>query len=151
MSTYVIRETFFRPDAECAREETSIPASLYNAMLSLRREEGSAGPFVPIRSMQYMAFIDREETIFVDAAGGYAHRDGQGGRLIRIAWRPASKRDSLSAPVFCEVVYYFTGSKEIQRRLLSEFGPAVAGMLERRRADVEGVCEGRILPFAVAR
>ncbi|WP_386028827.1 hypothetical protein [Thiorhodococcus fuscus] len=147
MSSYFVRETFFRPDCEVAREQTRIPASLYGALVSLRRDAGDKGVFVPIRSLQYLAVIDREEVVFVDAVGGYAHRDGEGGRLIRIAWRPVVRRDSLSAPVSCEVIYYFSGLKDIQRRLLSDLASEVAKTLERRFVEDGGVWEGRILPF----
>jgi hypothetical protein len=133
MSGYLIRETFFRPDQEVAREPSSIPASVYNGLqLLLRRSAGDA-VFVPIRSMQYQAVVDRHEVIFVDSHGGYAYQDGEGGRLIRIAWQPAVGRVSLSAPVACDIVYYFSDMKETQLRLLGEIQRSIKQMLERQQ------------------
>ncbi len=62
--------------------------------------------FVPLRAPPYQTVVEPDEVIFVDSHGGYAHQDGEGGRLIRIAWTltPPARRDSLSEPVPCEVV-----------------------------------------------
>jgi hypothetical protein len=147
MVDYLIRETFFRPDEALAHEQTRIPAALYNGLrLLLRRSTGSA-VFIPIRSMQYQAVVDREEVVFVDSHGGYAYQDGEGGRLIRIAWRPAVGRDSLSAPVPCEIVYYFRDLRETQTRLLGEIQPIITQMLERRRIADGPISALRILPL----
>lgn len=147
MADYLIRETFFRPDEALAHEQTRIPAALYNGLrLLLRRSTGSA-VFIPIRSMQYQAVVDREEVVFVDSHGGYAYQDGEGGRLIRIAWRPAVGRDSLSAPVPCEIVYYFRDLRETQMRLLGDIQPIITQMLERRRIADGPLSAPRILPL----
>jgi hypothetical protein len=147
MADYLIRETFFRPDEAVAHEHTRIPAALYNGLqLLLRRSTGSA-VFIPIRSMQYQAVVDREEVVFIDSHGGYAYQDGEGGRLIRIAWRPAVGRDSLSAPVPCEIVYYFRDLRETQTRLLGDIQPIITQMLERRRIADGPLSAPRILPL----
>jgi hypothetical protein len=147
MADNLIRETFFRPDEALAHEQTRIPAALYNGLrLLLRRSTGSA-VFIPIRSMQYQAVVDREEVVFVDSHGGYAYQDGEGGRLIRIAWRPAVGRDSLSAPVPCEIVYYFRDLRETQTRLLGDIQPIITQMLERRRIADGPLSAPRILPL----
>lgn len=149
MSRYLVRETFFRPDTEFARETSAISAGLHNRLrLLLGRAARPGGSlFVPIRSMQYLAVVEHEEIVFVDALGGYAHQDGEGGRLIRLAWRPSLGRESLSAPVPCEMIYYFSGSKEIQKRLMTDIGPALQRMLERQSAAGSAAWEGRVLPF----
>jgi len=87
--------------------------------------------------------------VFVDAHGGYAHQDGKGGRLIRIAWlpAPAGERDSLSAPVSCDVVYYFPGLKDVQRRLLAEIRPALEQLSRRQTERAGAAVERRVLPF----
>ena len=138
MATYSIRETFFRP-AEHSRQASALPADLYNALQLLLKGQTGTSVFVPIRAMQYQAVVERAEVIFVDSHGGYAHQDGVGGRLIRIAWvlTPPAGRESLSDPVPCEIVYYAPGLKETQWRLIGE----VRGMLqrvlkERREADL---------------
>lgn len=147
MASYFVRETFFRPDEAVARESSRIPAGIHNRMLELLRRSGGASVFVPIRAMQYLAVVERDEVVFVDGQGGYAYQDGEGGRLIRLVWRPAPERDSITAPVVCEIVYYFTDLREVQRRLLSEIGPALDQLLRRRRDRDIGAWEGRVLPF----
>jgi hypothetical protein len=148
MAPYTVRETFFRPE-EHSRERSALPADIVNSMRTLLNRGGGSCLFVPIRSMQYQAVVERDEIVFVDAQGGYAHQDGEGGRLIRIAWlpAPAGERDSLSGPVFCEMVYYFPDLKDVQRRLLAEIRPALAQFACRQTARAGAVVERRVLPF----
>jgi hypothetical protein len=145
MADYLMRETFFRPDEAHAYEQTRIPAALYNGMQLLLRRSAGKAVFIPIRSMQYQAVVDREEVVFVDSHGGYAYQDGEGGRLIRIAWRPAVGRESISDPVDCEVVYYYKDLKETQTRLLGEIHMAIKQMLERQRSTGEPTQTPRVL------
>jgi hypothetical protein len=141
-------ETFFRPD-EQGRERLAIPAALFNrCRLMLTRYE-SEHVFVPIRSMQYQAVIDRGEIIFVDNHGGYAVRDGHGGRLIVLAWLFSQDvgRNSLNEPVPIDLVSYSVESRAIHRRVMSEFPRALGRLEEKLR---ESHCEPRrkvILPF----
>ncbi|AFL74693.1 hypothetical protein [Thiocystis violascens] len=147
MSRYFVRETFFRPETEFARETSAISAGLHNRLrLLLGRTRPGGSLFVPIRSMQYLAVVEHDEIVFVDALGGYAHQDGEGGRLIRLAWRPAPGRESLSAPVPCDIIYYVSGAQVAQKRLMTELGPALQRMLERQSAE-SAAWEGRVLPF----
>lgn len=98
--------------------------------------------------MQYQAVLDREEVVFVDAQGGYAHQDGVGGRLIRIAWRPIrGPRDSLTDPVPCEILYYFAGLRETQWRLIGETRAALRLALERQRGSPPSAFERRVIPL----
>ncbi len=143
----VTRETFFRPEAEIEREHSALPADLINGLQLLLSRSGGENFFLPIRSMQYQAVITRDEIVFVDANGGYAHQDGVGGRLIRIAWQPATRRESLSAPVPCDIVYYFLDSKDLQRRLISEIRPTLKRVLERQRDRAPPAVAGQIVPF----
>jgi hypothetical protein len=148
MPRYYVRETFFRPQ-ELAREHSALPASLYNDLQLVLKRSGSENLFIPIRSMQYQAVVEGAEIIFVDSQGGYAHQDGEGGRLIRVAWRPApaAERESLTDPVPCEIVYYFPGLKEIQWRLMSEFPPVLVQILQRQREKSVRAGERRVLPL----
>jgi hypothetical protein len=141
-------ETFFRPQEE-ARQESAIPAGLYNTCQRLLRRIGADCLFVPIRSMQYQAVIDREEIIFVDSQGGYAYQDGQGGRLIRIAWepRPPEKRESLIESIPCDIVFYFPDLKETQLRLVGEFTRTLERIEQREREQQIADQGPRILPF----
>jgi hypothetical protein len=148
MTHYTVRETFFRPE-EHSRERSALPADIVNVMRTLLNRGGGSCLFVPIRSMQYQAVVERDEIVFVDAQGGYAHQDGEGGRLIRIAWlpAPAGERDSLSAPVSCEMVYYFPDLKDVQRRLLAEIRPALEQFSRRQTEPAGTAVERRVLPF----
>jgi len=139
MPQYFVRETFFRPD-EQHREVSALPADLINGLRLLLVRHGQDCLFVPIRRMQYQAVVERKEVIFVDGEGGYAHQDGVGGRLIRLAWRPQppSERVALDAPVPCEILYYFPDQKELQRRLVAELRPLIASILERQRRLMAG-------------
>jgi len=121
----VSTETFFRP-AEIARERVNLPAPLFNRCLLALNHATTRHVFVPVRSMQYQAVIDDSEIIFVDNQG-YAVSEGQGGRLIVLAWDVAlrSARDSLSAPVPIEIIYYNSDGHEIHRRLMGEFPKAL--------------------------
>jgi hypothetical protein len=145
---YRTRETFFRPVEPAARERSALPADIHNGLKLLLARDPGGCCFLPIRSMQYQAVIDRDEVVFVDAAGGYAHQDGVGGRLIRIAWRPdLLPRGSIAAPVPFEIVYYFQCLKEIQWRLIGETRAALKLVLERQRDKGVTACERRIIPF----
>lgn len=148
MSNYRVRETFFRPDQPCVRELTTLPADIHHGLQRLLTRDGGPCLFLPLRAMQYQAVIDREEVVFVDAHGGYAHQDGVGGRLIRIAWRPlGGPRDSLTEPVPCEVLHYFGGLKEIQWRLIGETRAALRLALERQRRSRPGALPPRVIPL----
>lgn len=135
MAQYRVRETFFRPDEPVARFPSALPAGLFNGLTRLIGH-GDGGPlFLPLRGLQYLAVIEREEVLFVDANGGYGYHNGVGGRLIRIAWRPRpGTRASLTAPVPCEIVFFFEGLEETQRRLVGELGAALSTALGRQRA-----------------
>ncbi len=144
-------ETFFRP-AELERERLSIPAALFNRCRLLVARCESEHVFVPIRSMQYLAVIDRQEIIFVDNHGGYAVSNGEGGRLIVVAWvfQQDTGRDSLNEPVTIELVFYSADTREIHRRLMSEFPKALDRLEEKQR---ESGCEPKqkiVLPFQPA-
>jgi hypothetical protein len=148
MPRYFVRETFFRP-REHTREQSALPSALYNdVQLLLSRSDGGS-LFIPIRAMQYQAVAERDEVIFVDNHGGYAHQDGEGGRLIRIAWRPApaGRRVSLSNPVPCEIVYYFPDLKETQWRLVTELSPLLGQILQRQREQDVRSIQSRVVPL----
>ncbi len=127
-------ETFFRP-SERRQEESTLPAYLFNLCRRLLGRARRGCVFVPIRTMQYLAVIDGEEVIFVDSQGGYQVFEGEGGRLIKLAWRfpPPASRESLTEPVAVAVVHYAEGLADVQRRLIGEFGRAMRQLDERRK------------------
>ncbi len=105
-------------DAELQREPRRLPATLYNTAHLLLEHSTDGVVFVPIRSMQFLAVIDREEIIFLDAE----HKS-----QVDIAWqhfRP-QLRESLADPVPYEAVYYCDNAEKTMTRLLVEFAPAL--------------------------
>jgi hypothetical protein len=136
----IVTETFFRPE-ELARERLAIPAVLYNKcrlMLTRCRYENI---FVPVRTMQMQAVIDLREVIFVDNQA-YAVRDGEGGRMILLAWQfgHGGPRDSLTEPVPIELVYFHELARELHTRLIGEFRKALE--IAANHAKENG-CEAR--------
>ncbi len=148
MSDFTVSEVFYRPP-ERQRRDWTMPLPLYRLARRLLHRSDTGCVFVPIRTMQFQAVIDREEVIFVDAQGGYMVQDGTGGRVVQLAWQPSppADLDSLAAPVPCRVVYYQPGLAEVQRRLVGEFQRAAALLLERwemRRPPPRGA---RVVPL----
>ena len=143
----LVTETFFRPE-ELARERLSIPAVLYNRCRLMLSRCHYAHVFVPVRSMQMQSVIDEEEVIFVDNQA-YAVRDGEGGRLIMLAWvfRHDKGRDDLTEPAPIELVYYHESARDLHTRLIGQFNSALDVMEQRYK---EHGCEPRskkVLPF----
>ena len=140
MTTFVT-ETFFLPD-EVERKSWSVPADIYNLSYSLQRRCQAGHVFVPIRSMQFMAVLDRNEIIFIDSQS-YAVSENEGGRLILIAWEfsESCDRDALTEPVPCEVVFYEQENKDVQLRLIAEFRQAME-LLDQRYRDEELPAKG---------
>ena len=140
-------ETFFRPP-QLACERLTIPAALYNqCRLALAR---CAQPhvFVPVRSLQVMAVIDAGEVIFVDSMA-YAVQDGEGGKLIFLAWcfQPAAGRDDLTAPAPVELRYYRDDARQLHGRLVGEFGRELEQLLARASKQDCAPRERRVLAF----
>lgn len=133
--TTTVTETFFLPD-EVERKSWSVPAEIYNLYHSLQMRCEVGHVFVPIRNMQFMAVLDKNEIVFVDSQS-YAVSEDEGGRLILIAWKFASShdRDALTDPIPCEVVFYEKKSTDLQLRLIAEFRQAMELMDKRYRDD----------------
>jgi len=140
-----VTETFFLPD-EVSRKDWLVAAETYNLYHSLLSRSQAEHVFVPVRSMQFLAVMDRNEIIFVDSQA-YAVSGNEGGRLILVSWQfPASNdRDSLSDPMPCQVVYYKDGGEDIQLRLTGEFRQSME-LLDKRYRNSDLPPEGaRIL------
>jgi len=140
-------ETFFLPD-EIERKAWSVPADIYNLYRSLLNKSSTGNVCVPIRSMQFLAVLDKNEIIFVDSLA-YAVSDNQGGRIILISWKFSSHhdRESLTDAVPCEVVYYARKDSTAQLRLATEFKQAM-DLMDQRFRDSKIPAEGaRILPL----
>jgi hypothetical protein len=126
-------QTFFRPD-EIKRERSAIRADVFNRCRLLLQRSPRDCAFVPIRAMQFLGVVTNDEVIFVDSEA-YAVRDGEGGRLILLAWQTAGapRRDSLTAPVSIDVVHYQPGQEDTQRRLVGELAKAADLLLARQQ------------------
>jgi hypothetical protein len=140
-------EIFFLPD-EINRQTISLPAPFYNRCRLLLSRCQYEHIFVPIRSMQYLAVIDRKEIIFIDSQA-YAVRDGEGGRMILLAWqfRADLRPDALNEPVPIDLVFYHPSAAEVQKRLMGDFSKSL-DILDARYRDAG--CEARVkkvLPF----
>ncbi|MCK5396479.1 MAG: hypothetical protein KAJ32_10820 [Gammaproteobacteria bacterium] len=131
--TNIVTETFFLPN-EVDRKSWLVPSETYNLYHSLQVRSQTGHVFVPIRSLQFMAVLDKNEIVFVDSQS-YATSRNEGGRLILIAWKfPTSHdRDALTDPMLCEVVFYEKKNSDLQLRLISEFRQAMELLDQRYR------------------
>jgi len=121
----------FERGREIHRERRTLPAEHYRKiLLLLSRSRSDNNLFVPIRSMQYLAVVDREEIVFVD---------GQGPRFIELAWcdfHPGERAD-LREPVSYTCVYYDEKGRAAMARLQGEFFKALE-ILENRQPRPDG-------------
>lgn len=143
--TTIVTETFFLP-AEVERQAWSIPSEIYNLYVSLLSRSTTGSVFVPIRSMQFLAVMDKDEIIFVDSHS-YAVSEDEGGRLILVAWKfsESRDRDSLSEPLPCEVVFYKQKNSDTQLRLVSEIRKSMELLDQRYRDEQLPVKGAKIL------
>ncbi len=119
-----MEERFYR-EQEIARVSAFLPAAIYNLAHTLLARTGSC-LFVPIRSLQYMAVLDKEEFIFVDS---------QNKAWVELAWqhfRPQT-RNALDERVPFEVVHYAPQAVETMKRLPGEFHKTLLMLAERDR------------------
>jgi hypothetical protein len=128
-----VTETFFLP-MEVERRPWSVPAAIYNLYRALLNRSETGHVFVPVRSMQFLAVMDKKEIVFVDSQS-YAVSKDEGGRLILIAWQFSHPhdRDSLSDAMPCEVVFYERKNADTQLRLIAEFRHALEALDQRYR------------------
>ena len=94
-----------------------------------------------------MAVIGDDEVIFVDSMD-YAVQDGEGGKLICLAWcfSPARDRDDLTAPAPVELRYYREDARQLHGRLVGEMDQQLERMLAGGfKPDCTRV--RRVLPF----
>jgi hypothetical protein len=138
--TITTTETFFLPK-EVDRKTWLVAADIYNLYHSLCARNIVGHVFVPIRSLQFMAVLDKNEIVFVDSQSYAVSKNkggkNEGGRLILIAWKfPVSHdRDSLDEPMLCEVVFYDKKNSDLQLRLISAFREALELMDQRYRDE----------------
>ena len=107
------------------REPAVLRADIYNRARLLLSASGQETLFVPIRPMQYLAFIQAGEFVFAD---------GIGPRVVQLIWHRfrTGERRALTDPVTFELVYFRPDAREIMRRLDVEFPRALALQASRR-------------------
>lgn len=127
-------------DRELQREMRRLPAATYNLAHTLLAHSPAGVVFVPIRAMQYLAIVDHEEIVFIDAARK---------SLIDMAWQHflPQQRSALDEPVAYEAVYYHPAAAEIMQRLQSEFPRALLALSEKEK--IAG--PGKILKLDIQR
>lgn len=133
-------EVFYRGE-ERGREPRRLPGEYYNLTRQLLHHSSTGHVFVPIRDMQYLAVIERDEIIFVSS-----HRRD----LIEIAWagfRPQA-RDSLDDPVPFTAIYYDSDGEETMKVLSGSFYRAMQTLLERMGSEGPADRRARILSFS---
>jgi hypothetical protein len=141
-------QSFFTPD-EFFCQETKVLSQTYNLAHVLLNRSQSSHLFIPIRSLQYLAIIEKNAFWFVDSLA-YAVRGDEGGRLIRISWHPlinANQREGLNQNMHCRVIFYGEDMSEIQNRLNSEFYQSMRQIDQRHRDSVNTDCKVSILPL----
>lgn len=144
-------QSFFTPD-EFSCQQTRLLSQTYNLAHVLLNRSQSDHLFVPIRSLQYLAIIEKNAFWFVDSLA-YAVRGDEGGRLIRVSWHPlisANERDSLIQHMDCRVVFYGEDMSEIQNRLSSEFYQSMLLVDQRHRDSLITASKVSILPLKPA-
>ena len=141
-------QSFFMPD-EFFCQKTRLLSQTYNLAHVLLNRNQSNHLFVPIRSLQYLAIIEKNAFWFVDSLA-YAVRGDEGGRLIRISWHPLIKpnqRESLAQDMDYRVIFYGEDMSEIQTRLNSEFYQSMLLLDQRHRDSLNTDCKVNILPL----
>lgn len=129
------QESFERGQA-LQRIDAALPAATYNLTRILLANNANGCVFVPIRAMQYLAVIDREEIIFVDS---------QYKRWVEVSWRSfkPQARGALDEAVAYQAVFYTPEGRDTQRRLQGEFHAALVLLAARRPPKAPA----RILPL----
>lgn len=143
-------QSFFTPD-EFSSQTSRLLSSTYNLAHVLLHRSQSEHLFIPIRSLQYLAIIEKDAFWFVDSMA-YAVRGDEGGRLIRISWHPLikiSERNALTEHVDCHVTFYGEDMSEIQTRLHSEFYQAMLQIDQRHRDSLNTGYTVNILPLKI--
>ena len=141
-------QSFFTPD-EFLCQETRLLSQTYNLAHVLLNRSQSSHLFIPVRSLQYLAIIEKNAFWFVDSLA-YAVRGDEGGRLIRVSWHPlisAHEREGLTQNMDCRVIFYGEDMSEIQKRLNSEFYQSMLQIDQRHSGSLNTDCNVSILPL----
>ncbi|MBM4189300.1 MAG: hypothetical protein FJ210_01120 [Betaproteobacteria bacterium] len=116
--------TLYR-DTPVQRSTQTLPAALYNLTRTLLMRSPAECVFVPLRRLQYLAVIDRDEIVFVDS-------QYQG--VMAISWQKFQPhtRSTLEDAVPYECVLYHADEARVQQRLPIEFAQALRTLAARK-------------------
>ncbi len=141
-------QSFFTPDAFFC-QKTRLLSQTYNLAHVLLNRSKSSHLFIPIRSLQYLAIIEKNVFWFVDSLA-YAVQGDEGGRLIKVSWHPiitANQREGLTQNMDCRVMFYGEDMRETQNRLNGEFYQAMQLVDQRYCDSLPSECKVSILPL----
>jgi hypothetical protein len=115
-------------DLATSTEHRHLPAATYNLALTQLARSTTGNLFIPIRAMQYLAILDKEELVFLD---------GERKCWVDIAWRnfKPQTRASLEDAVEYEAVYYRPDAASIMSRLQAELPRALLELAKKSRVD----------------
>jgi len=127
-------------DQALHREARTLPADTYNLARTLQARSPSGVAFVPIRSMQVLAILDRDEFVFLDS---------QYKTWVMLAWQcfRSDERATLDDPVSFELACYEESGMEAMKRLPREFHLALQALAAKDRIDGPA----RVLKFEARR
>ncbi len=113
---------------ELWRERRSLAAATYGLARALQRRSPNGVAFVPIRTLQVLAIIDRDEFVFVDS---------QQRAWALLAWErlQPEQRTSLQQAVAFDAVGYDDAAHGVMLRLPRELHDALCTLAERQRED----------------
>lgn len=130
----------FERNSALNREPRQLTASLYNRAHLLLAHAERDYLFIPIRRIQYLAVMDREEVIFVD---------GVGDRRIELSWRhfrPQDRAALTEAVPYTLEIYQPRGFDTI-KHLQADFFEAIYQLEQREKyCRRSGKAEVRTLP-----
>ena len=139
-------QSFFKPKVFSSQTSRLVSTTYNLAHVLLNRSE-SDHLFIPIRSLQYLALIEKDAFWFIDSMA-YAVQDDEGGRLIKISWHPlipVSQREGLTQHMDCEVNFYGEDMSLMQTRLNNEFYQAMLQIDQRHRDTISSTGSIKIL------
>jgi hypothetical protein len=127
-------------DQALHREARKLPADTYNLARTLQARRPNGVVFVPIRSMQVLAILDRDEFIFLDS---------QYKTWAMLAWQcfRSDERTTLDDPVSYELACYEDSGLEAMKRLPREFHLALVALAAKDHVDGPA----RVLKFEARR
>lgn len=125
---------------ELWREEHGLPAATYNLARTLQLRSPHGVAFVPVRSLQVLAIVDRDEFVFVDSRE-------RAWALLTWENLRTEARSALDEPLRFEAVGYAELARDAMRRLPREFHDALCTLGGRLRMAEPA----QLLPFSPRR